>query len=104
MGFGLPLTILSRNTLTPDCYNLRIITVISDQSYWDTSITLHPEDSCFTLPSAPSRERGSFTEIQTYSSWLDGGIPLSEKCNSISPSFLHIKILPLLLTDSSDWN
>lgn len=40
MGFGLPLTTLSRNTLTSDCYNLRIITVISVQSYWDTLIAL----------------------------------------------------------------
>jgi len=92
MGFGLPLTILSRNTLASDCYNLRIITVILDQSYWDTFTTPHAGYSCFTLPSSPPHQQGpaSFTyKTQAYSWWLDGGIltPHLKTATAFSPNF-----------------
>lgn len=38
MGLGLLLTVWSRATLASDSYNFRVITVISEQSYWDASI------------------------------------------------------------------
>lgn len=58
MGLGSLLTVWGRATLTSDCYNLRVITVISEQSYWDASIgvsgmePLRSQSIAGTMPSS----------------------------------------------------
>lgn len=61
MGLGLLLTVRSRATLTSDCYNLRVITVISEQSYWDASLSVsgkEPRRSPSITSTMPSSSHG----------------------------------------------
>lgn len=64
MAFGLPLTMPSRNTLTPGCYNLRIMSAISAQSYWDASISI-----------ADHRRRRSQGQHLSFTSFIYSSIP-----------------------------
>lgn len=84
MGFGLPLTMPSRNTLTPGCYNLRIMSVISAQSYWDASISIQraaAPSSHHHRHTSEARDLSFPALFLVAGSW--NSLPTSENHNSI---------------------
>lgn len=84
MGFGSPLTMPSRNTLTPGCYNLRIMSVISAQSYWDASISVQ---RAAALCSYHHRRRSEGQDLSFAALFLVAGLwnslPTAENHNSL---------------------
>lgn len=78
MGLGLPLTIPSRDTLTSDCYNLRIISAISGQSFWDASITASRAELLYSPGITTTSPSPVCTIYRNTDLFLGSGIPFSD--------------------------
>lgn len=105
MAFGLPLTMPSRNTLTPGCYNLRIMSAISAQSYWDASISI--ERRAPIIAGTRARPASFIYIFHLYLSFTAlspvpgrwNSLPTAENHNSVFSSFLPVEIFLWHLPD-----